>query len=151
MRIRKRRATASLRSMALVSLAAFVAPFVAPPVTQAQSTGLIPVVQALSTRQKVVLLAGAAALYWLYRHHQNARAEGPNGRYYRSRNGRIYYRDPRTHQAIWVTPPPVSQPIAVPADEYQRVTGQVPPTDTNAAGNSPVLTAPPGPPGPPSR
>jgi len=121
-----------------VSLAAFVAPFVAPPVTQAQSTGLIPVVQALSTRQKVVLLAGAAALYWLYRHHQNARAEGPNGRYYRSRNGRIYYRDPRTHQAIWVTPPPTSQPLAVPADEYTRMTGQPPPGPGPGGGADPA-------------
>src|SRR5439155_3649131 len=83
--------------------------------------------QGLSTRQKVVLLAGAAALYWLYKRHQSAQGEGSQGRYYRSRNGRIYYRDPRTHQAIWVTPPPASRPIAVPADQYQRYVGQPPP------------------------
>jgi hypothetical protein len=145
------RSAAPWRWIARLSVVAFTASFAAPPApAQWGPLRLIPVVQALSTRQKVVLLAGAAALYWLYRRHQNAQGEGPNGRYYRSKNGRVYYRDPRTHQPIWVTPPPASQPIAVPADEYQRVTGQLPPPDLEGAGSRRVLTAPPGPPGPPS-
>lgn len=68
----------------------------------------------LSTKQKVVLLAGAAAIYYLYKKRQNA--QGQTVQYYRSKNGRIYYRDPKTHQAIWVTPEDV-RPIQVPADE----------------------------------
>ena len=53
------------------------------------------------------MLAGAAALYYLYKRHQNAAATstGENSQYYLSKNGRVYYRDadPRAH---WVTPPP---------------------------------------------
>lgn len=60
----------------------------------------------MSTRQKVTLLAGAAAMYYLYRKYQrdNAaklqqmQAQAPGGKvqFYRSRKGGyIYYRDPR--------------------------------------------------------
>jgi hypothetical protein len=49
----------------------------------------------MSTGQKVTVLAGAAALYYLYNKHKNAQGEGKTGRYYRSKNGRIYYRDPQ--------------------------------------------------------
>jgi len=73
----------------------------------------------LTTKQKVVMLAGAAALYYLYKKHQNAKAErGPQGRYFLSKNGRVYYRDLRTGEYRWVSPP--RQPIAVPADEAQE-------------------------------
>jgi hypothetical protein len=69
----------------------------------------------LSGGQKLVLLAGAAALYYLYRRHQNAAAQtGEAGQYYLSKNGRVYYRDAE-HRAHWVTPPPGG--IPVPADE----------------------------------
>jgi len=78
----------------------------------------------MSTRKKVVILAGAAALYYLYKRHQNAKqAEGVEGQYYLSKNGRVYYRDAQ-HRAHWVTPPPGG--IAVPADEaaqYQEFQG----------------------------
>ncbi len=77
--------------------------------------------QGMSTRQKVVMLAGAAALYYLYNKHKNRQGAGPEGQYYRSRNGRIYYRD-ANGEAHWVTPP--QQPIAVPVDEYERYTGR---------------------------
>lgn len=70
----------------------------------------------MSTKQKMVLLAGAAALYWLYKKNQAKVAAGQtNVQYYLSKNGRIYYRDPKTKQAIWVTPP--KEPIYVPADQ----------------------------------
>lgn len=81
--------------------------------------------QGMSTRNKVLLVAGAAALYYMWKKSQNKpeSATGPEGRYYRSRNGRIYYRDAQG-RAHWVTPP--QQPIQVPADEYQRYFGRSP-------------------------
>lgn len=70
--------------------------------------------EGMSTSKKVVLLAGAAALYYLYKKHQGAGKEGPDGQYYLSKNGRVYYRDAE-HRAHWVTPPP--EGIRVPASE----------------------------------
>jgi len=81
-----------------------------------------PAKRGISTGQKVMLVAGAAALYYMYKKHQKAQGEGPNGRYYRSKNGRVYYRDMKTGAYHWVDPP--QQPMRVPMDEYQRVTGQ---------------------------
>jgi hypothetical protein len=75
----------------------------------------------LSTKQKVLLVAGAAALYYMYKKHQNSQGAGPDGQYYRSKNGRIYYRDKKGNP-VWVTEP--AQPLEIPADEYERVTGQ---------------------------
>jgi len=97
-----------------------------------------PARQGLSTKQKVVLLAGAAALYYLYRKHQNAQGQGPEGRYFLSKNGRVYYRDMKTGAFHWVDPP--TQPIAVPAQEYQQYTGQPAP----AYGGRVIDQAPPG-------
>jgi uncharacterized iron-regulated membrane protein len=73
----------------------------------------------LSRGQKVAItLAGAAALYYLYKHHQNAKARtGAQGQYYLSRNGQVYYRDAQ-HRAHFVTPP--SGGIQVPASEAQQ-------------------------------
>jgi hypothetical protein len=87
-----------------------------PPVEQPRRPGM-------STRQKVLLLAGAAALYYLYQKNKNKQGEGAQGRYYRSRNGRIYYRD-RNGKAVWVTPPPRTAPLRVSPEEYERVTGR---------------------------
>ncbi|HEX8552418.1 MAG TPA: hypothetical protein VF681_12790 [Abditibacteriaceae bacterium] len=72
----------------------------------------------MSTRNKVILLAGAAALYYMYKKRQNA--QGQSVQYYQSKNGRIYYRDPKTKQAIWVTQAPQ---IQVPANEAQEYSG----------------------------
>jgi hypothetical protein len=78
----------------------------------------------LSTGQKVVMLGGAAALYYMYKHHQSAQAQqGPDSQYYLSKNGRVYYRD-ADHRAHWVTPP--QEGIAVPESEardYQQFQG----------------------------
>ncbi|OUL31752.1 hypothetical protein BV372_19925 [Nostoc sp. T09] len=71
----------------------------------------------LGTGQKVAILAGAAALYYLYNQHKNASQEGAQGKYYLSKNGRVYYRDAQ-HRAHWVTPP--SEGIRVPESEAQR-------------------------------
>ncbi len=59
----------------------------------------------MSTGKKVVIaLAGAALLYYLYKHHE--KQQGQEVQYYKSeKNGRIYYRDAQ-HQAHYVTPPP---------------------------------------------
>lgn len=78
----------------------------------------------MSTKTKVVILAGAAALYYLYKKHKSAAAtEGVDGQYYLSKNGRVYYRDAE-HRAHWVTAP--AEGIAVPAHEaaaYQDYQG----------------------------
>jgi len=74
----------------------------------------------MSTGKKLALLGGAAALYYLYKKHQNAQGSGATGQYYRSKNGRVYYRDAQGNP-VWVTPP--SGGIQVPADEapmYER-------------------------------
>jgi hypothetical protein len=71
----------------------------------------------LSTGQKVALLAGAAGLYYLYNQHKNASQEGAQGKYYLSKNGRVYYRDAE-HRAHWVTAP--SEGIRVPESEAQK-------------------------------
>jgi len=78
--------------------------------------------QGMSTGKKVMILAGAAALYYLYRKHQSNKQGATtteNGQpvYYLSKNGRVYYRD-ANHQAHWVTPP--AEGIQVPYDEAQQ-------------------------------
>jgi hypothetical protein len=79
----------------------------------------------MSTGQKVILLAGAAALYYMYQKNQQAHAKGNTGepQYYLSKNGRVYYREAggRVH---WVTPP--KEGIMVPSEEanqYQQFEG----------------------------
>jgi hypothetical protein len=78
----------------------------------------------ITTKQKVVLLAGAAALFYMYKKSQAAKEKtGVNGQYYLSKNGRVYYRDAE-HRAHWVTPPPGG--IQVPeseAAEYRQFQG----------------------------
>ena len=76
--------------------------------------------QGMSTKTKVALLVGAAALYYMYKKKQNA--AGQTVQYYKSEStGRIYYRDPKTKQAIWVTPP--AQGIQVPMEQAQEYSG----------------------------
>lgn len=77
----------------------------------------IPSRRGMSTGTKVAILAGAAALYYMYRKNQEKKATGQlNGEpvYYLSKNGRVYYRD-ANGQAHWVTPPP--QGLQVPQEE----------------------------------
>jgi len=71
----------------------------------------------ITTGQKVVILAGAAAAYYMYKHHKATRADGPDGQYYLSKNGRVYYRDAQ-HRAHWVTPPP--EGVRVPENEARE-------------------------------
>jgi hypothetical protein len=71
----------------------------------------------LSTGQKVAILAGAAALYYLYQRHRNRQGHGAEGQYYLSKNGRVYYRDAQ-RRVHWVTPPP--EGIRVPEAEASQ-------------------------------
>jgi hypothetical protein len=76
----------------------------------------------MSTKQKLTLLAGAAALYYVYNRYKKqneANLAGKNVQYYLSKNGRVYYRDPVNPQkVIWVTPAPGSQKsISIPEQE----------------------------------
>lgn len=71
----------------------------------------------LSTGQKVAILGGAAALYYLYNRQKNAKGQGAEGKYYLSKNGRVYYRDAEG-RAHWVTPPQGG--IRVPEAEAQQ-------------------------------
>lgn len=73
--------------------------------------------QGLSTGQKVAILAGAAGLYYLYNQHKNKKEQGATGRYYLSKNGRVYYRD-AAGRAQWVTPPPGG--IRVPEEQARQ-------------------------------
>ena len=70
-----------------------------------------------NTQKTLITLAGAAALYYLYNQHKHSQEQGPNGQYYLSKNGRVYYRDAQ-HRAHWVTPP--SEGIQVPAEEAHQ-------------------------------
>jgi len=143
------RPISQLRWIAAMLIATFTGTVVAAPLAAA-GTMTVPVaaqVVQLTTKQKVILLAGAAALYWLYKRHQNAKGVGANGKYYRSRNGRVYFRDARTRKAIWIDPPPTSRPVQVTPEEYRRYVGSLPPGYDPNADNNQVLTAPPGPAG----
>lgn len=74
----------------------------APPTNQPQPQAK----KGLSTGQKVAItLAGAAALYYLYNKNKNKQQQGAQGKYYLSKNGRVYYRDAQ-NRPHWVTPPP---------------------------------------------
>ncbi len=85
-----------------------------------------PAKQGMSTRNKVIILAGAALLYYLYKKHQaaqqaqaGAQGGGAQPQLYRSSNGGVYYRDPQNPQKVtWLTVP--NQPVQVPAGDVQQ-------------------------------
>ena len=88
--------------------------------------------QGMSTGTKLKILAGAAAAYYIYKKYTASQAgkaaAAQNVQYYVSKStGRVYYRDPKNHQAIWVTPPPNQvQQVQIPANEaaeYQKFKG----------------------------
>ena len=108
-----------------------------PPPVDAAPGQMAPAPQAnadtgMSTGTKLKILAGAAAAYYLYNKYKSSQAgkaaDAQNVQYYVSKStGRVYYRDPKTKQAIWVTPPPNQiQQVQIPASEaaqYQRFKG----------------------------
>ena len=86
-----------------------------PPVQRAPVSA--PAKQGMSTGKKLAILAGTAALIYLYNKHKNAKGAGEQGQYYRSKtNGRVYYRDAKG-TAVYVTPPAAG--IPVPEDQAQ--------------------------------
>ncbi len=75
-----------------------------------------------SSKKVVIALAGAALLYYLYKHH--VAQNGQKVQYYKSKkNGRIYYRDPKTHQAHYVTPEATYEVSANEAQEMKQYQG----------------------------
>lgn len=95
-----------------------------------------PARKGMSTTQKVLLVAGAAAVYYLYQKHKNKKGAGAQGQYFRSKNGRVYYRDLKTGAYHWVDPP--QQPIQVPAAEYEQYFGQQPATSGGVIRQAPA-------------
>jgi len=77
----------------------------------------------MSGKQKMMLLAGAAALYYMYKKKQNAKGQAVQ--YYKSEStGGIYYRDPQTKKPIWVTAPRQAMQVPIEeAQEYSRYRG----------------------------
>ncbi len=76
-----------------------------PPGAMQRAPMSAPPKQGMSTGKKVAILAGTAALIYLYNKYKNSKGSGKEGQYYRSKsNGRIYYRDEKGN-AVYVTPP----------------------------------------------
>lgn len=91
------------------------APMSAPNMQRAPMSA--PPKQGMSTGKKLAILAGTAALIYLYNKHKNSKGAGEQGQYYRSKsNGRIYYRDAKGN-AVYVTAP--AGGIQVPEDQAQ--------------------------------
>lgn len=70
-----------------------------------------------------VELRGDAALYYLYREHLTSDGAGPQGRYYLSRDGRIFYKDAQGKEH---TLQPPSDGLRVPtaaAEPYRDIRG----------------------------
>lgn len=97
------------------------------PATVPSAQTAAPAKQGMSTGKKaVIVLAGAALLYYLYKKHQaaqqaqaGAQGSGATPQLYRSSNGSVYYRDPQNPQKVtWLTVP--NQPVSVPADQLQQ-------------------------------
>jgi hypothetical protein len=120
------------RTLAFVVAVSLLAPLAALPAAMAQSVPPKPSA-GMTGKQKTLLLAGAALLYYLYRKHQatatrtvpgttattgaTATVTGRTPQLYRSKNGGIYYRDAQG-RPVWLTVPP--QGMQVPASDLQR-------------------------------
>ena len=86
---------------------------------------MAPKKEGMSTTKKVIILAGAAAAYYWYTHHKKAEENADKQQYYISKStGQIYYRDPKTHQAHFVTPPKDNVQVdETEAQNYKRFQG----------------------------
>lgn len=119
---RRRRQTAWVAALCLT--APLLALPAAPAAAQLPGAGM-------STRKKLVLLAGAALVYYLYKKHQANRAQQTQmqrrpgtttvaqrmPQLYRSKNGGVYYRDPNG-RAVWLTAP--TRSLQVPVEDVRR-------------------------------
>lgn len=128
----KRRLEATSRAFAAVLAFTMLAPlFAAVRPANAQLFGRKPgqPKQGMSTGKKVLLVGGAALLYYLYKKHQAKATEQANmnpgngqvasrpQQLYRSKNGGIYYRD-ANGKPVWLTVP--NQAVQVPQSEVAR-------------------------------
>ncbi len=84
----------------------------------------------MSTGKKVAMLAGAAALYYMYKKNQSQRSQGENvPQYYLSKNGKVYYRDAKGG-VHWVEQPtaalsvPEGEARAYNVDQYRGYNGR---------------------------
>jgi hypothetical protein len=76
-----------------------------------------------SSSSGTVELRGDAALYYLYREHLTNDGTGPQGRYYLSKDGRVFYKDAQDREHT-VRPP--SEGMRVPraaAEPYKEIRG----------------------------
>jgi len=70
-----------------------------------------------------VQLRGDAALYYLYRHHLTNEGVGPQGRYYLSKEGRVFYKDGQGREHT-VNPPSEGLRVSrAAADPYRDIRG----------------------------
>lgn len=131
-----RRATSGSRQFVAALMALMVtAPLLLMPLARPQAAqAQIPnPLKNMSTKKKVVLVAGAALLYYLYRRHQAGKeaqaaqnaptsaapAQAANRRpqLYRSKNGGVYYRD-ANGKPVWLTVP--NRAVQVSQDDLNR-------------------------------
>ena len=100
--------------------------------TPMDNTNPQPAKAGLTGKQKVVLLAGAALLFYLYKRYQSqdkaaAAAGGAKPQLYREdkgpNKGAIYYRkNDANHTVVWLQAP--AQGVQVPADQAQQTLGK---------------------------
>lgn len=119
---------ARVRATASALLVFMLAPLVALPAATSNAWAQTPPKKGMSTGKKLVLLGGAALLYYLYKRHQANKAATPTtsgtpaaskgkAQLYRSKNGGVYYRDPNG-KPVWLTVP--NKPVQVPYSEVQQ-------------------------------
>ena len=153
----RQRSLAAALAFFMIAPALFL-PLVAAP-AHAQLGGVVNKVKNMSTGKKVVVLAGAALLYYLYKKH-NAKVKAeeaaqsarnvPNlpanrgnqmatrkPQLYQSKNGGIYYRD-ANGKATWVTSPSKSaqvsqEEVARYLPDYQKYQNRPVPTNPRGA------------------
>ena len=107
------------------------------PMNNAPMNGAPAAKPGLSGKQKVVLLAGAAALFFLYKHYQKADTAQAEARpqLYREdsgpNKGAIYYhKNDANHTVVWLQAP--AGGISVPADQAQQYVPGYDPNNPNA-------------------
>lgn len=124
------------RRTAWAAALCLVAPLLALPAAPAVAQVRTAPRPGMSTKQKVVVLAGAALVYYLYKKHQaKQQAEQAQLRrqpgvrqggttvarrtpqLYRSKNGGIYYRDPNGNP-VWLSAP--TRSLQVPVEDVRR-------------------------------
>ena len=71
----------------------------------------------------MVELRGDAALYYLYRHHLTNEGTGPQGRYYLSKDGRVFYKDAQDREHTVRAPSEGMRVSRSEAEPYKDIRG----------------------------